>query len=221
MSRTSRPAGFTLVEVMIAVSLTALILAGLGSALFAFGKASTRIDEGLARIEAMRIVPAFLRSALGSVADAPVFESGLVHAESFSGTRAELRWTGVLPGRHGVGGLHHLRLYAERRAEGAVLVLQYLPFTGPGRMPEWEALRPQVLIPDLESFALAYKQPSPGAWNHDPVWLDDWSVPGRLPDAVRVSITAAGTAWPPLIVPLYPVPVDESGAESVEHGMPS
>jgi len=215
------PRGFTLVEVVIALSLTTLILLGLGSALFAFGKSSGRIEEGLARIETMRIVPNFLRSALGSVADAPTFESGVARAEGFSGTRGELRWTGALPGRHGMGGLHHLRLFAERRADGPVLLLQYLPYTGPGRMPDWHEIRPHTLVNGIESFSIAYKAPSPGAWNYTPVWLDEWTVPGRLPDAVRLSITAAGTAWPPLIVPLYPVPVDDDSAESVQDGMPS
>lgn len=226
MSRAAaRPAraarGFTLVEALVAVSLTALVLLALGSALFAFGKAAVRVDQGLARIEALRLVPALLRASLGGVADSAHFESVAARQEGFYGTRGEVRWIGILAGRHGVGGLHHLRLYAERHGPGHALMLQYRPFQGAGGAPDWGEARPHPLVTGLDAFALAYRAPSPGAWDRSPQWLDEWPFPDRLPEAVRVSVTADGAPWPPLIVPLFPLPTDPGGAETLEDGLPS
>lgn len=213
--------GFTLVEVLIAVSLATLVLAGLGSTLYAFGMASARIDQALSRIEALRMVPAFLRTSLGALADAAQFEGVAARGEGFYGARGELRWIGTLPGRHGAGGLHHLRLYVDRRADAPALAIQYQPFEGSGRLPDWGRLPPHLLVARLDAFLLAYRKPSPGAWEREPEWLDVWPHSGRLPEAVRISITADGVAWPPLVVPLRPVPADADGADALHHGMPS
>lgn len=214
------PRGFTLVEVLIAVSLTALLMLGLGSTLFAFGKASARIEQGLARSEELRLLPVFLRSSLGGLADSTHFEHVEARAASFLGSRGQLHWIGTLPARHGVGGLHHLRLYVDRDQPGSPLVLQYRPFTGAGRIPDWHGAPRHTLLAGLEGFAIGFLAPSPGAWNRHPQWLDEWPHTDQLPAAVMLSISANGVAWPPLIVPLFPFPTDSDGAGALENGIP-
>ncbi len=215
------PRGFTLVEVLIATVLTALVMLTLGSALFGIGKAATSVEAGLERAETLRLVPAFLRTALGGVADSARFEGEAWRAAGFQGGREASAWIGTLPGRHGTGGLHHLRLAVERRGAQPVLVLRYRPYTAPGTRVRWGEAAAHPVLRAVDRFAVAYKAPSHDAWNRHPEWLDAWPHTDQLPEAVRFSITVEGRAWPPLVVPVIPLPAEADDSEALTDEPPA
>ena len=62
MSR--RPRGFTLIEVVVALALLAVILAGLVSALVTFAKSAERADARILAGDDVRLVYAFLQQSL-------------------------------------------------------------------------------------------------------------------------------------------------------------
>ena len=66
-SQALRAAGFTLVELLVAMSLMSLILLAMSSALHTMGQTESRIDERSTRLDDFRSATAFIRSTLGRV----------------------------------------------------------------------------------------------------------------------------------------------------------
>lgn len=195
MTPTAGPSrGFTLIEVVIALTLVAVILTGLVSALVSFGKTSTRIEERSLTSDDVRLVYAFLEQSLGAAAPrVRVRPEDSVPVGWFEGSETELEWLGLMPARHGVGGLYHLRLGVER---GRSLVLYYLPYAGDDPPPDWGAAESHLLLADVTAFDLAYR-----ALDEDE-WRAEWSATEVLPARVKVSLAVRGQAWPELIVPV-------------------
>ncbi|MFZ5655062.1 MAG: prepilin-type N-terminal cleavage/methylation domain-containing protein [Pseudomonadota bacterium] len=195
--RGRRAAGFTLVEVVVATALLAAILAGLVSALVTFARTGERIERHTLASDDVRLVYAFLEQSLGP-ASARVRsrpdDSAVVGW--LQGTDAGLEWLGLMPARHGVGGLYHLRLAAERSGERARLMLYYLPYAGDDPPPDWSQAGAHVLLDGLTRLAIAYRALD------EPEWRAEWLDAEVLPARVRIDLARDGIPWPPLIVPL-------------------
>lgn len=186
--------GFTLIEVVIALTLVAVILTGLVSALVSFGKTSTRVEERALTSDDVRLVYAFLEQSLSAAAPrVRVRPDDLVPVSWLEGSGTELEWLGLMPARHGVGGLYHLRLGVER---GRRLVLYYLPYAGDDPPPDWGAAESHLLLDGVTAFDLAYR-----ALDEDE-WRAEWSATEVLPARVKVGLAVRGQAWPELIVPV-------------------
>ena len=67
LAETSRSTGFTLMEVLVVMSLLSLVMLALGSSLRTIAQTEERIDQRLSRADEMRIAVSFLRSTLGRV----------------------------------------------------------------------------------------------------------------------------------------------------------
>lgn len=190
--------GFTLIEVVIALTLVAVILAGLVSALVSFGKTSTRLEERTLVSDDVRLVHAFLEQSLGAAAPrVRVRPDDAVPVSWFQGAATELEWLGLMPARHGVGGLYHLRLGVERGAGNRRrLMLYYLAFAGDDPPPDWSAAQSHLLLDGVTGFDLAYRALD------DDEWRAEWRDTEVLPARVKMGLAVRGQSWPELIVPV-------------------
>ena len=194
MKRSLHPRGFTLVEVLIALALLSLILLGLTGALRTFADSAARIETRAWRSDDVRLVSALLREALGNAAAINILLPGnQAVVKAFSGGEDQIEWVGVLPARHGLGGLHHLRLQI---GQDRSLQLTMAPLMGENRPADWQLGRSRALVYELDQFSLRYQ----GAGQQ--VWLPAWTDTTVLPARVSVQIAASGEIWPPLIVSL-------------------
>lgn len=184
-----RTQGFTLLEVLVVLSLLGVLLtlvaAGLTGANRALGKAerySTRLDE-------VRSTQNFLRTAIGQAlplaagaegpASAPVFEG---HAHSLRFYAPLMPWLG--------GGLYR---YSVSLAAGHRLQVNLERLSDQRLLPAQD--EPQVLLHQVSSLAFSYRGISPQGVATD--WLDHWPWPGRLPVSVRIDVQLAGPVpWP-------------------------
>ena len=66
--RKQRQRGFTLVEVLVVMTLLSLVVLALGSALRTTAQTEERVDQRLARNDEIRVVTGFLQSVLGLIA---------------------------------------------------------------------------------------------------------------------------------------------------------
>lgn len=185
--------GFTLIEVVVALSLLAVILTGLLSALVTFANSASRVDERILAGDDARLIQVFLRQSLGEASpqlrQRPE-DSALV--SGLRGTSTELEWLGLMPARHGIGGLYHLWLGVGDEGD---LVLRYLPYVG-DRAPDWRAARTHVLLPGPSRLDLAYQPLDEREWRAN--WLDAQVLPAR----VRIALAREDEVWPALVVPL-------------------
>lgn len=218
----TRARGFTLVEMLVALSLMSLVMLGLAGALRAAAATEQRVDARLARLDAWRSQAQFLRKLFERV----VFEGqpqalpGAPPAR-FSGLLARgdaVVWLGILPARPGAGGRHFFRLAVESpgpETPGPTLVLRHTPWA-PGLDPaavDWAATAVHGLVPGVRALVVQGQGRLPSAPGLSPeaarAWQPGWPSAQVLPERLRLDLADVEGDWPPLILPLRPsVPSD-------------
>lgn len=188
--------GFTLVEMIIALALTALILASLSAALYGLSQGFAHASVRAEREDSLNRVSLALRQA---IEQARYFEPppGQNDFHSLVGRNQSLDWLAYLPASSPTGGLYHWHL----EPQDTELLLTLTPWieTKSGEQSEPPpSLAPIQIIDDLTGFALSYQNAKTGEWS------DQWDGT-LLPSRVRLDITSQKSgAWPPMIVRLEP-----------------
>jgi general secretion pathway protein J len=206
----SRSSGFTLIEVIVALTILSAVLVALAGTLQGMALTSDRVDTRISRGDEIRVVSDFLRRTLGTILRTESSGSRSIDPSRlvFSGQANSLTWVGVMPAGFGSGGRHLFRLSVENEGGKSQLVLRYLPADGLERLPlQWEAVPSKVLVANLQKFALTYLAGPAGV----PIWASQWSEPASLPDRVSLQIVDSVGEWPLLIVQAGPPPPTTSG----------
>lgn len=201
--------GFTLVEVLVAVSLLAIIMVAMGSAMRTMAQTEIRVDQRLQRMDDQRVVRGFLHQVLGRVSarkqPAPSGQGG--QQVSFRATPTSIEWVGIMPARPGLGGRYFFRLQPENTATGTALVLRFTPWdVAIPDFPDWTQAAARTLVPSLGQFAVqaegrpTQNQPLPPDWPSG--WVPGWPVPDQLPQRVRISLGTVDVVWPELVLPV-------------------
>ena len=210
MNRGARAhAGFTLVEILVVMTLMSVIMLALGASMRTIAQTGERVDQRLQRADEMRVATNFLSSTLGRISarrsQAPT-QVGTSLA-LFSAMPGAVMWVGVMPARYGAGGRYFFRLSLERQGDKADLVLRFAPWNGAAVFPNWAAAESRVLVPGVTRLDLEYAQ-SDGA---SLAWRSDWTDPQLLPGRIRVSIRTAAVEWPPVTIALRQLPASDNG----------
>lgn len=201
--------GFTLVEVLVAVSLLSIIMVALGSAMRTMAQTESRVDQRLQRMDDLRVASGFLQQVLGRIpARTTLAPSGDAPAIiPFRANAHSIEWVGIMPARHGLGGRFFFRLQPEDTSAGQSLVLRFAPWDAAAKnFPEWSQTELRTLAGGLTGFEVlaegrpAGTQPPGPQW---PVgWTSGWPVQDQLPQRLRLKITLSSGPWPDLVVPV-------------------
>ena len=195
--------GFTLVEILVVMSLLSVIMLALGSALRTIAQTEERIDTRLERADEMRIATTFLRSTLERVSARKVQPPPpATTAVLFATGPNAVAWVGVMPARYGAGGRSFFRLGLEPNGADSALVIRFVPWTDAADFPDWTRAESRVLVRNVRSVALRFQD----AEASPPHWSLDWAPKDRLPDQLQLEIETAQGAWPPLTFPMRPMP---------------
>jgi general secretion pathway protein J len=193
--------GFTLVEVIIALSILSMIMVATISSLRTFGNTRAVIERSTSRVDEVRQVSAFLRASiqgalpvvrLGDNRDFPSFKGN--YGTFFGGATNEMMWVAPVTAGAGFGGTFVNRL----SREGGRLVLRWLPYKRNVGDLDWSRVKGEVLTEEVERFALGYRQ------GYESEWLDTWEDTSTIPASVRLSLKSRGRHWPELVVRLDP-----------------
>ena len=211
--------GFTLIEVLVVMSLLSLVMLAMGSALRTTAQTEERVDQRLQRTDEMRVADGVLRSILGRVAARKVLLPVEPGASQFifSGQARELTWVGVMPARYGAGGRHHFRLQVQDTTTAQqALVLQYTPWLDDALPPDWSKAASHVLVQGVKGLALQYEDALP----EPPAWTPQWTFADRLPQRVLLSLETDAGAWPSIVVAMRLLPGSdpEAGGRAVFGG---
>jgi general secretion pathway protein J len=206
--------GFTLVEMVVAMALLSLIMLVLGSSIRSMGASAERVETRTAGIDEMRVATAFLREIVGRTAAqrAEPPATGLL----FSGAAGGMSWVGVMPARFGAAGRHFFRLAAEQTSDGtAGLVLRFIPWRWEQKtLPDWSQAESRVLVRNVSAVSLSYEG---GGVNEG--WLSAWPTDEKkLPQRLRLLLSAGGSEWPPIILALHPLPANQGAAGGFVRG---
>lgn len=195
-------AGFTLVELLLAVTLLALLLALAYGGLRAASRASDRGQEVLEEASRLRITHQFVRKqfnlmlplAFEATDDDPPLRV------SFYGDRDRVIFVGPMPGYLARGGPQVQQFELRDGAEGLQLEFSHAP------LQEFERERlldrdPVVLLTGLQGGGFAFQAP-PEEDGAPPAWTDDWEESSLMPEAVRLDVDFGDEAmvrWPELV----------------------
>lgn len=197
-----RQRGFTLIEVMLAIALMAMIMA------MAYGgfRASVRVtNSGEAIIEEnnrLRVVQQFVRRQLMLAQALVIEEEEDGHRIRFQADRDYVRFVSPMPGYLSYGGPYVQQFSLEQGAEGLELVFYYAMLNGyePGDLSYSDGI---VLIDNIargEFHFLGLDEE-----NQEPFWSDFWEEPERLPLAVALEMDLdrdRNQVWPDLVAPV-------------------
>lgn len=208
--------GFTMIELMIALVLLALMSAVLFGSLNLAGRSS---DAGNAKAEAssgMRLAANYLRTQLAAqhpqrmrkLAEFPLL---------FGGEADQLRYAAPMPGRVGLGGMWYYRLKLDTvpgRTKPSLVLERVIPDVNALDRPEFGEAERSVLADDIKELKFGYYGVNTGATvDEAPTWRDQWDDPQLLPQLIRVDVTPdKGTPWPTLVV--APREAPEAGCRS-------
>ena len=186
--------GFTLVEVMISITILSMIMLATVTALRTFGNTQHTLAQMTHRVDEVRSVSQFLRRALdaavlGETNSGLTLGGGADGSSGFLGSQRAFQWKSVLVFGESYGGSFLLRVAQEEDR----LMLRWLDTeVRRGREPDWSQSEAWPLIEGLQEFTVAYRMKRDGAW------LPEWS--NGSPRWVRVSIRARNRYWPDLIM---------------------
>jgi len=176
-----RERGFTLLEILVVLSLLGVLLGLVATALVGANRAVAKAQVFSERLDEVRGAQTFLRRAIGQAL--PVAQGDVTEKPArFVGHAAAMTFYAPLPDSIG-GGLyrHQLSLvHQQLQVRLARLDGQALSAFG----------EPQVLLREVQQLAFSYRGLSPLA--KDSGWLAEWPWPERLPRAVRIEATLRG-----------------------------
>ena len=195
--------GFTLIEVIIAMTLLSLILVLLFSTLFTANRSWQSTEKKITQNDELRLVGHFIQRQLSQTI--PLMwidkdERRLI----FEGGNNELRFTSALPAHRGGGGIQIITLKVNQVDETRHLDLYYRnadPDSSP--FEKEDGIEQITLLENIDNIELAYFGRE--KLDEDPVWRDEWKNDELLPLLISLKIhTVEGSPdWPEIKIPLH------------------
>lgn len=193
-AKQSRAGGFTLVEVMVALTILTLVMLATVTGLRTLGNTQVAIERLTGRVDEMRSVSTFLRDTLnsavtGSGSGGLTLGGGLGEQTIFEVRPNALMWKAVILFGEDFGGSYVVRV----AGEGGNLVLRWQEQNRFGEVEDWNKAPSRTLVSGLQEFTAAYRREPGGEWR------SDWDGAGA-PGWVRLRIRAADRYWPDLVM---------------------
>lgn len=195
-----RMGGFSLMEVLAALALLALLLVGVYSGIRTASHSVRAGSAAVERLDAVRSAQQFLRNELAQAMTQQLAKNDKDEAIFFKGDAHSMSFVAPLPGYLGKLGPQAQTLeLVDNGKGGRRLQVRFalLPPSGEPLQPG----PPQVLLDDVVQGEFRYR--GLDAQGHAGNWQGDWPQGDHLPQLVRIDLRLAGTDyWPQLTVPL-------------------
>jgi len=204
----ARQQGFTLLEILIVISLLRVLLELVGGALQGANRAVLKAQRYTVSLDEMHAAQQFLRTALAQALPLPVQPESGQPPGIFFGSAQRLAFVAGLPGQLGGGiNLYTLSLQGAGAERTLQVAFARVGFNAAGNTYHaWG--EPQVLVRDIQQLKFSYQGVSPAGQLTG--WLDHWPWPQRLPRAVRIQ--AKVNAAVPWLTEVVALRLDLAGA---------
>ena len=204
----ARQQGFTLLEILIVISLLGVLLVLVGGALLGANRAVLKAQRYTVSLDEMHAAQQFLRTALAQALPLPVPPESGQPPGIFFGSAQRLAFVAGLPGQLGGGiNLYTLSLQGAGAERTLQVAFARVGFNAAGNTYHaWG--EPQVLVRDIQQLKFSYQGVSPAGQLTS--WLDHWPWPQRLPRAVRIQ--AKVNAAVPWLTEVVALRLDLAGA---------
>ncbi len=201
-----REAGFTLIEMVVALALLALMTALLAGSMSGARRVLAVVERNTT-VVSIGAVQTYIRSALASVVP-PQSGDGNDAAGAFSGSRSNLRFTTTFAAQGQVDGAYRVALSLMPSAVGTTLdLIVTQTLVRDGDIDGVTTIAPQlrsVLIPNIAGFEIGYFG-AQGEIPDEMGWHSEWTKRDRIPRLIRIDVrflSGDPRVWHRLQVPL-------------------
>lgn len=198
----ARRNGFTLIEVLIAMTLLGVMVVLLFSSLRIAAESWNAGEHKIAEVNQKAVVYQFFKRHLSTIRPLPMLETtdefNPEFQQAFQGHLQNLRFVAALPASSARKGLQVFNLALDPTNTSTLMVT-----LTPYRATEADAVpvKPEILLENIADLRLSYFGKTEDI--AEPQWWDEWSVVDRLPSLIKVSITLQdGSYWPDMVFAL-------------------
>lgn len=193
--------GFTLLEVLLVISLLGILLVLVAGALLGANRAVLKAERYTTSLDESRAAQAFLRASINQALPLDTSEDDDASRGFFEGSAQRLQFVATLPGELGGGiQVHTVELHGPQDARDLQVAFAQVQTAANGTsLKPWG--EPQVLLHNVESLSFSYRGFTPKG--KPTGWLNNWPWPNRLPGAVRIDLRVKGAVqWVTQVVAL-------------------
>ncbi len=198
-----RQRGFSLLEVMLAILLLGLLLAGAYSGITTARRSMRSGEMLIERVDKMRTVQEFLRHQVSRILPFPYAQDG-VKTEVFQGDGKFMRFVAPMPGYLSRGGAYVQTLALTSGNEGMQLVFTSTLLNGFSKdKSKTNEESTVVLLDHIEDGTFRYRGLNQQGELMD--WAENWKDSSTTPLLVSFDLHLAGggqVQWPTMTIPL-------------------
>lgn len=203
--RAAHKRGFSLVEVLVALSLLAVLMAFLFGSL-SFGRRALQMSAQTERAASVAAVQLALENLLSRTEPLLIAGANRRRKLVFEGRSDRLAFVANLEGRTTLAGLYVVEILAAPESDGRTVSSLHLTQTlfrlrsaeNVGGLPSYR----RTLLTEIDSLTFRYF--GPGGSSHDE-WLDEWIDRSELPKLVEMRVQfrrGDPRLWVPLVIAL-------------------
>jgi len=210
-------AGFTLIEVLIAMTLLSIMVVLLFSSLSICAQSWEQGERKMAEVNEVAVVYNFFQRHLSSArplwndfadgngepgANRPETGAATENKDktfSFQGKKKSLQFVSIFPASAGRAGMQLFSIQPQQHAKEQLIKVTLTPFFPLTEDAEWRPEQ-EILLKHVSDFTLAYFGADDTGKSR---WQDEWLEKGVHPQLVKISIsTTNGVFWPEMIIAL-------------------
>ncbi|MCX7100607.1 MAG: prepilin-type N-terminal cleavage/methylation domain-containing protein [Methylobacter sp.] len=209
--------GFTLIEVLIAMTLLSIMVVLLFTSLKICAQSWEQGEKKMSDVNEVAAVYNFFQRHLPSAT--PLwndFSKADERTFSFQGKKQSLEFVSTFPASAGKSGMQLFSLDLVQKNNEKIINVTITPFFPVTDGEEWKK-EEAILLRHVEDFSLSYFGPAEEGANS--IWQDEWLTKNSQPQLIKIIInTKNGIYWPEMIIELKvaaTVNTDELGGSNM------
>lgn len=199
---TLRQKGFTLIEMLIAMTLLGVMVVLLFSSLKIAAESWNAGEAKIIEVNRKAVVYQFFKRHLTTTRPVMVqtnTDELAAPEQAFQGQAQAMRFVAALPAASARKGLQVFEIAADP-AEPSTIRVTLSPYQP---TDQEQAQKPEILLEHVKAFGFSYFGKKIESDTEDANWQDDWTGAERLPQLIKVRFELDdGSFWPDMVFPL-------------------